>query len=1133
MSRDLFYEQILAGLNGLGPSDRDLFQDCMTDLLRDTFPGLVPVRGGKDSGMDGAIADGKGEPYPLVATTAKDVERNLKRSLSSYLKRKRPRREVVLATSQALTPERQHKLKDLAQGKGFTLVGLIEQSGVADRLRENGYWRERLLGLTGEPSTLSVVPASRRPLLDVEPIGRDGDIEWLKTTSEDRVLSGAPGSGKTFLLYHLTRQGWGTFVVNPEGPVAKDLLNQTPEVVIFDDAHVRPEFLVKLRHLREEMKLSFSIVATTWEWEKDKVIDALGVGEGQVHRLELLTRNEIVEVYRGLGVQESSDTMRYLVDQAANKPGLAATIGTLWLQGEWQAVIKGEALSRTLLTFFQQHVGPESTDILAAFGLGGDQGMEVEAVREFLELNRLKFRQIASGLAAGGVLSEIDRDVWAVWPRPLRFALVRTVFFSSSAPRHDYEDLVKRAPNYDKAVSTITASKLLGANITEEELGKLVAKSNSAGVWRDFAHLSPETAKWALANYPGDFLDITVALLHTIPQLVIPRILERAEEFSRTREFRSERAMSALSSWVQEISAGPEEWIRRRETLARAVREFLFQGGEPGIGMYGISIALSPAVRGDSLDPGMGNTVITRSGLMPVETLRKVVPVWDNVKDVIQDVDAASWQHLSSLLWDWLHPEYVAKRTKISKEERLVTSTFVATALKDLVPLSEGSPGIQAGLNRLAAKLGIDLGLGQDNVFELLYPPQDPSLEARREAQAVRDEAVGRLAAEWAKESPQKVSERIALYEREAQRIGYNWTENMPNLCRALAESVHEPEEWLNPLLKENLRGHLVSPFLEQTVKLRRDGWASRLEECLDIDRLVWTAASLILTLSDPPPALLDRALVKVRDHAMLVEGLCLRREVPLPTLRWLLSVPSWEIVLAAAVGEWCADPQGEVREDVRPEWRAGILRAKTGEYDETQQTVGLQYWLGIILASDADLALDWLRSRLRDSDLPWHFLGDSPFFRATSALRIEQKKELLEELRPASILLSLIPALIGRDKELFRRLLETPSLADYHLEPLGGPQAPDWESFVCAALDVGYNPEIIAQAAIERPHSWTGSGLEYWERWDQDFVAFEGHSREDFREVVRIGRERVQEKIARARKSQRQFELYGVGRER
>src|SRR4051812_1594648 len=1058
MSKDPFYEQILAGLNGaLDPQE---FEDCMADILRELFPTLVPVHGGTDSGMDGAIADGEGEPYPLVTTTAKDVRRNLRKNIDSFLKQKQPPRKLVFATSRSLTPRRQLGLKNLAREKGFKLVYLVEQRGVANLLYNSPRWYKQLLHLSGQPSALSVVPRSRRPLLDLEPIGRDRDLEWLQQATGDRILSGEPGSGKTFLLYHLARQGWGFFLVDPDGDVAGALREQRPGIVIVDDAHAKPGLLEKLRHLRQDTGMEFSIVATTWEGDRDQVIEALGgIPEDKVRKLEPLARSEILEVFSSMGVEEDSDTMRYLVSQAANKPGLAVTIATLWLAGAWREVVEGKVLSRALLTFFQEFVGHEATDVLAAFSLGGSRGMEVEAAREFLGLNRLQIRQIAAGLAAGGVISELDKGVLAVRPEPLRIALVRTVFFPPSGPRHDYEYLVEHAPNYDKAVSTITAAKFLGANVTEDELGKLIAKSKSPSVWSDFARLSPETAEWVLENYPGDLLDIAAASLHQSPRLVIPKILKRAAELSRTRDYRPERAMSILSSWVQDISAGQEEWIRRRKTVANVVREFLSEGGEPGIGMHGISIALNPAVSGNSVDPGIGNTVIMRSGLMPVEALRKVVSIWDEVKGVIRDVDAVSWQYLSSLLWDWLHPEYVAKRAVISEEERLVTRAFVDKTLRDLAPLLAGSPGLQAGLNRLASKLEINLGLGQDDVFELLYPSQDPSPEARREAQAVRDEAVRILAGEWAKESPKVVADRMAFYEREAQRIGHNWLQNMPAFCRALANEVDEPEEWLDAFSAKELRHHLMSPFLERIVETRRAGWEELLASHLDHGILEGTALSLALTLTDLPAALLERALAKAKDDVMLVEILCLQSRVPLATLRRLLLLPSWEAALAAAIGEWCADPQGEVRDEIRSEWRSAILRSKTGEYEETRQTVGLQYWLRDILASDAGLAFDWLLSRLKDSDLPSSFMGDSPFAAAIRLLGKEQRENLLVRLQPSSILWSMIPAVVDSDIDLYRKLLRIESLKDYHLEPLERLPDPVWESLALAALDAGYAP--------------------------------------------------------------------------
>ncbi len=85
--RDPFYRQIIAGLEAKD-FDPQVFERCVCDLLRDDpFPSLAPIPGGNDAGMDGAIADGGGEAYPLVCTTDNDVIGNLTASLESYRRR--------------------------------------------------------------------------------------------------------------------------------------------------------------------------------------------------------------------------------------------------------------------------------------------------------------------------------------------------------------------------------------------------------------------------------------------------------------------------------------------------------------------------------------------------------------------------------------------------------------------------------------------------------------------------------------------------------------------------------------------------------------------------------------------------------------------------------------------------------------------------------------------------------------------------------------------------------------------------------------------------------------------------------------------------------------------------------------
>ena len=158
MNRDPFYKDILKGLEG--PLDPDLFEQCAADLLRDLYPTLVPIRGGQDMGMDGAIADGEGESFPFVTTTSSECLRNLKKSLDSYIANGGKRRDVVFATSQELSARKRKNLEDAARVRGFTLSQIHPRAAIANRLYRSPVWCMELLGLSGTPPPFSRIPLS-------------------------------------------------------------------------------------------------------------------------------------------------------------------------------------------------------------------------------------------------------------------------------------------------------------------------------------------------------------------------------------------------------------------------------------------------------------------------------------------------------------------------------------------------------------------------------------------------------------------------------------------------------------------------------------------------------------------------------------------------------------------------------------------------------------------------------------------------------------------------------------------------------------------------------------------------------------------------------------------------------------
>ncbi len=1120
-----FDQQILEALatREFGP---DLFEECACDLLREVFPGLFPIRGGDDAGMDGGIADGNGEPFPLVCTTANDVSRNLRKNLGTYKARGGRRRKVALATSQELTPERRRNLGKRARERGFELIGLYDRNAMRDRLYARPDWCLKLLGLTGTPSALSTVPRSNRPGPELELVGREADLEWLRSTEGDRLLVGQPGSGKTYLLRSLVREGKGLFLVDDDRTaIANAVREGRPGAIIVDDAHRKPETLESLRQLREELRQEqevpiFSIVATCWPGEKAGINAAMGMlSEQHVQKLELMIRKEILEVIEQLLPDWNDEVLRILVDQASNKPGIAATLAWLCLRGDQRRVVDGQALWSTLGPAFTELVGPEPTGFLGAVSLGGKGGVTTDAVGALLGWGRQKVRAAAIGLAAGGVLTELRDRRLVVEPADLRSILICRTFFEDVAT-FDYRDLLASVvANRDAAIFEIVRAAHLGAGISWRELQVLAQSTEDRDVWRSMTTF-PDHSVWALENAPFDAVHLAAEALQHVPAKAIQLLLERAMGESGPLHSRKEHPLRILQTWLQEPTSPVELVARRRQVIVEA-RGFLQNGGDRRVAIHAACLSLSYDIEGYRPDP-LGTTLIETSDILPLRAIDELVPLWQQVCELIQDLDGTVWQHLREMLQKWIWPS-TAQMTAAEEEHM---HAFAARVIQDLVPMARQSQGLSAELRQLARRAGSDVEVEIDPAFELLYLSESDNLNDWQRREEERHERVRKLASRWAVErEPHDLARHLVYYEKESTWLqGSNFWP--VTLCSFLAEYVERPGSWLETFLDEQMPSRLVLPFLKRIAKERQEGWEALAERCFVQADYVGIAVQVTLMSTMSPENLLRMAHSHASRWPSLVENLALRRELPISTLLALLRHSDVEVSLHAATGEWYAKPKGKVKSEVRAAWRLAILRSA----EENVRGVGMgSYKLRDILIRDSGLACEWLGKRLSRGAIVF---SDRDLRLVMADLDDRQRLALLDQIPADPMASNLLSQLIDRRPELYRELLGLDRLREHHLCPLEGAPDAAWVEIALIALDHGYTPAVIAKSSFQERGAvnitiW-GHDQSHWRRWEDAFAVLEEHSDRRLREVARLGREGARERIRAVGARKREWDLTG-----
>lgn len=1119
MIRDSFYNQIIEKLNGT--LDPELFEQCATDILRKHHPTLVPIRGGSDAGMDGAVADGQGLAFPLVCTTASDVIGNITRSIKSYLKNGGTRRRAILATSRKLSPKRRCNLEARASELGFTLIQIYDQPAFADRLFHNPHWCKELLNLTGEPSPLSIIPLTKRPSPAVSLTGRDKDIEWLRKIKGDCLLVGQPGSGKTHLLRMFAKEFEGLFVIkNDCAAIVPALRKQQPKVLIVDDAHLTGNFLVELRQMRDEVRASFHIVATCWPGSQDKIAEMLNIPTLQVHSLDLLTRDEIVEIIKMSGVHGPRELLREIVDQSQGRPGLAVTLTYLCLQGDVKKVALGDALSRSTLQDLEPLVGKEARLVLASFAIGGNSGMPMNIVADALKIPESKIHIIVTELAAGGVINENVRlNTILVTPRTLRFALVRDTFYRGAASL-DTSRLIENAPNLGDAVMTLIGARARGAVIPSDLLIGFLERANTEEAWHTYAWSGEKEAETVLDRHPELLIEVSSAALRNIPKKVIPLLLNAAIGDERELHSTIEHPLRLIDDWVKSGYPGTGDVIFRRETLLEAVMESLSKGMDHRVCLKAMSSVFSLRYEDHSSDPGSRRTITLTDGAVTVSEVNSIGGLWERAFSAIKKIKDADWSLVLNIINKFAFPGPV--RGSVDPDFRKTARKIATQMVKDVAVLTKSRMGICRKLKGISQRAQLKVAVPVDKEFEALFPKE--ALEDWEAVQKKWKEAIVKLANKWLSKSPEHIIKRIACFESEAESANINHPRLTPNLCWELSERISDRISWIESMIKAKLKADLIFPFIQRAVLNNESGWKTLIASCINIKDYQRIAIQIVLTLPSPPQYLINKVMQHLEGLSDFIKYLCYGNQVPDETMKQLFKHPDPLIAGYAAIGEWSSNPKGEVRASLKDEWRRAIINFEKEEF-----------WIGEILSKDSSLAYVWLKKHIRKDRIPY---GEVTIFKkAIQPLGFDERKKLLSLIHQDSWRPEIVTELIGDSLGLYRILLKDKKKKSFHLALLSGFKSlaigeetwekEKWIERAKAALDTGYSTEDIADAVLY-PMSYSGKKSDMWARWKSRYEKLCSNSDKRIQKVGEIGKANCERNMKSALEDERREAVYG-----